>query len=208
MAFQKHKINPGDKFGRLTIIEISHRDRYSKIYYKTLCDCGKKHIANRCHLLNGGIKSCGCLFTELKSREKGLAAFNKIFRSYKFQARKRNLPFELNLDSFKIIIVKNCFYCNSKPNSFNPYLKRNGKKQDNRVTKKFIDRAWINCNGIDRKDNTLGYTEKNCVPSCYICNWMKLDLGYQNFINHIEKIHRTLFKVPKSEDLQDGISLK
>ena len=37
-------------------------------------------------------------------------------------------------------------------------------------------------NGIDRMDNTLGYTPANCVSCCKKCNYAKHTLGYMEFI--------------------------
>lgn len=50
----------GQKFGRLTAIEICGRDKYGKILYKCRCDCGNEFITLGRHLKNGHSKSCGC----------------------------------------------------------------------------------------------------------------------------------------------------
>ena len=42
--------------------------------------------------------------------------------------------------------------------------------------------------GIDRKDSSLGYTEKNCVPCCKKCNWMKRDLSITDWLGQMKKI--------------------
>lgn len=46
----------GRKFARLTVIEELGK---GKVLCK--CDCGNEKIINKGHLLNGDIKSCGCL---------------------------------------------------------------------------------------------------------------------------------------------------
>ena len=43
-------------------------------------------------------------------------------------------------------------------------------------------------NGIDRKDNSLGYTPDNCVSCCKKCNYAKHILGYTEFIDLCRKI--------------------
>lgn len=40
----------------------------------------------------------------------------------------------------------------------------------------------IKTNGIDRKNNGLGYEPGNCVTACRVCNRMKRDASYQEFI--------------------------
>ena len=59
----------GKKFGRLTIVEFSHKkQRYSScgkknghdFYYKCKCDCGNETISRIADLKNGKASSCGC----------------------------------------------------------------------------------------------------------------------------------------------------
>ena len=57
----------GKRFGRLVVVEeiiINH----STHRYKCLCDCGNEHIVQKSHLLNGCVKSCGCLAEEERKR--------------------------------------------------------------------------------------------------------------------------------------------
>jgi len=42
--------------------------------------------------------------------------------------------------------------------------------------------------GIDRLDNTLGYTVENAVPCCEMCNEMKLDSKLDDWILQMKKI--------------------
>jgi len=50
----------GKKFGMLTVIEESRRDKNYNIYYKCRCDCGFLHEVRRDNLLSGKVTSCGC----------------------------------------------------------------------------------------------------------------------------------------------------
>jgi hypothetical protein len=43
-------------------------------------------------------------------------------------------------------------------------------------------------NGVDRIDNSIGYTKENCVPCCTICNWAKSNRGVDEFKDYIEGI--------------------
>ena len=38
------------------------------------------------------------------------------------------------------------------------------------------------CSGVDRKDNSKGYTQENSVPCCWDCNWMKGSHDDRSFI--------------------------
>lgn len=43
-------------------------------------------------------------------------------------------------------------------------------------------------NGIDRKNNDLGYVASNCVPCCVICNRGKNNMSYNDFVSYISRI--------------------
>lgn len=45
-------------------------------------------------------------------------------------------------------------------------------------------------NGIDRVDNTKGYTIDNVVPCCGICNMAKGKLNQQEFQNWIKRVYK------------------
>lgn len=82
---------------------------------------------------------------------------------YKERAIKKNIVFELSSKQFNNLINDNCFYCN--------------KNSDNNHK-----------NGIDRKDNKLGYIITNCLTCCSECNIMKCNLDYNIFINHCKRV--------------------
>lgn len=54
------------------------------------------------------------------------------------------------------------------------------------VSNSWADQSWIKINGIDRKHNKRGYTIKNCVTCCKVCNIMKRSLPYKIWINHLK----------------------
>lgn len=54
----------GKQFGRLTIIEKAPSDA-THAYVKCECNCGKIVIKERSQVVNGVVKSCGCLFDEM-----------------------------------------------------------------------------------------------------------------------------------------------
>ncbi|AGE51991.1 hypothetical protein PBCVCVM1_876R [Paramecium bursaria Chlorella virus CVM-1] len=71
------------------------------------------------------------------------------YLSYKSRALEKKLVFELSKTEFDNLQKGNCFYCR---------------------------RMYINnvhTNGIDRKDNTIGYSLDNCVSCCGDCNYSK-----------------------------------
>jgi predicted protein tyrosine phosphatase len=44
-------------------------------------------------------------------------------------------------------------------------------------------------NGIDRRDNSVGYTKDNCVPACTDCNFLKSRLGGEDFMAMVVRIY-------------------
>ena len=58
----------GQKFGRLTVIEFSHRERHgferTYIHWRCICECGNETVVRAGNLKQGTTKSCGCLHRE------------------------------------------------------------------------------------------------------------------------------------------------
>ena len=54
------KLTPGQKFGRLTIVEYDHTNERGNKCWRCLCDCGKTVVAISSCLASGHTKSCGC----------------------------------------------------------------------------------------------------------------------------------------------------
>jgi hypothetical protein len=59
-----HSINTGDTFNRLTVESVVLHPRR----YKCQCICGNHNIVSASDLVNGRIKSCGCLQREAAAR--------------------------------------------------------------------------------------------------------------------------------------------
>lgn len=65
-----HTIFPGQRFGRLVVIEYSHSDPGRK--YRCVCDCGNETVNRQTSLHSGDTKSCGCLKID-RARELAIA---------------------------------------------------------------------------------------------------------------------------------------
>jgi len=50
----------GNQYGRLTVVEFSHKDKNGTCYWTCECVCGTKKIICGSKLRNGHTKSCGC----------------------------------------------------------------------------------------------------------------------------------------------------
>lgn len=82
------------------------------------------------------------------------------YEVYKQNAKERGYAFNLSLEQFTDITNQSCHYCGG----FNAY------------------------NGVDRKDNGIGYELNNCLPCCGTCNRMKSTINYDKFISQCKLI--------------------
>jgi len=167
----------GYRVERLEVIGLSGRDKHGAALWKCKCDCGNIRFLTRGMLIYGRNKSCGCYKRERMSNMRrkpfGEAARNRLYPFYRNAAKRRNLLFDLSRDEFNSMLIKNCYYCGSYPSNISKSEHYNGD---------FI------YSGIDRKDNEIGYTLKNCVPCCIICNRAKNSLSFDEFLAWIGRL--------------------
>ena len=57
----------GKRYGRLVVIDVYTTGR--RTYCVCNCDCGSKTTVDKCHLVNGNTKSCGCFQKEKVSKQ-------------------------------------------------------------------------------------------------------------------------------------------
>ena len=125
---------------------------------KTCVDCGKPTGS----ITNHRIRCVDCLVLKRKATSKA----NKLkhqyhkqpkhrYATYKRGAESRGYAFELTIKEFNNLWNKPCSYCNT------PILDI----------------------GIDRKDNSVGYTVDNTIACCTTCNFMKGKLTHNEFIS-------------------------
>lgn len=96
-------------------------------------------------------------------KDRGEANFNRLFYSYKANATTRKISFDLTSSEFRAITAMNCFYCGSAP--------------EMKFGKAYSSNGIYTYSGIDRVDNSKGYTADNCVACCKTCNFMKKDVS-------------------------------
>jgi hypothetical protein len=97
------------------------------------------------------------------------------YLEYERRTEKRGMELFIDEDEFNKIISGDCYICG----------KKNSKTHQN---------------GIDRYDNNIGYVFENCKPCCGECNYMKKNLDYDFFINHLVKIYNYCFTRAKDEN--------
>lgn len=127
----------------------------------------------------------------LIKREVGDASFNKLESDCRHGAKKRGYAYSLTKNEFIYLVGKNCHYCGSVPKPFNLYYKSDcitvyPAYAD--ISEEWRKLQWINANGIDRKDNSVGYILENCIPCCFPCNKAKGGMSYDEFIKYLNNL--------------------
>jgi hypothetical protein len=169
----------GKKFGSWTVIKrsgyltLGDGKKTSQSMWLCKCTCGFKTKIPISNLTTGKSKRCsGCSY-KLKSlnNRKGTiwdAAFRNKVES---RAKQKDIPVRITVNDYQKIVTQGCHYCGLPP-----------QKVYKRVNEK------IKINGIDRLNNNIGYTLKNCVSCCSACNFMKNKLNYRFFLKKIKQI--------------------
>lgn len=160
----------GRRFGRLVAIERTRDQKSQTTFYRCQCDCGAEVPAvQHSNLLSDSAQSCGCLKRETVARrsrrEPGHAVKTNIWLCYIRNAKQRGHSWELTRIEVETLILSACHYCGCV-----------GSMQTKSSTGDVLSR-----NGIDRLDNTRGYTRENSVACCKPCNQAKNDRTLEEF---------------------------
>ncbi len=86
-------------------------------------------------------------------------AFRRRLHNYQSSAQRKNLCFNFTETQFRKFYDGACNYCGSSP-----------------------------AKGIDRRDNSIGYTQNNSVPCCSTCNYAKRDMSERDFLSWVSRI--------------------
>jgi hypothetical protein len=150
----------GLRFGRLQVIELSHRDKHGKIHWHCICSCDAKSktIIRGSSLSSGNTQSCGCLWPErireVKTRHGHTAGYEhspEYICWHDMLARCSN-P---NHISFKRYGGRGIIVCKRWRNSFENFLADMGPRPSGTTGR----RATYS---IDRIDNNGNYEPANC----------------------------------------------
>ena len=162
----------GRRFGKLLVLCcLDGTVKPSRRRWLCRCDCGKTKSIRAINLTWGGTRSCGCLGGPSRKPD---ATIRRIYNIYSKGARERGLSFNLTLDEVKSITTLSCWYCGDSPRLYSPEPAKY---------------APVLYNGIDRIDNSKGYSPGNCVSCCTRCNLMKSDLSIDSFVQHCVKVY-------------------
>lgn len=185
----------GQRYGRLVALSyVGQAHCKSKKKYQTKsiwlfsCDCGNVVERKVGHVKKGDTRSCGCLKEERIQRmgkenslPTGESSFNGLFHNYQNAAKARGIPWDLPKDEFRRITQLPCLYCGALPTAkFRSHRSSNGH---------------YSYSGVDRVDNTKGYTIGNSVPCCKTCNSAKGTLPVMEFLEWMKRIKKTVNEI-------------
>jgi hypothetical protein len=176
----------GEKYGKLTVIELLDELRNGGRVWLCKCECGKYKKLKTTMLVRNIITSCGC--SNIIYKDRTIPAAKEIYNNYKKRAKVKKIEFNMTLDEFINLAKSDCFYCGSKP------------KNCRTTNKRYKNISEFIYNGLDRVDNYKGYTIINCVPCCFMCNNSKGTNTVEEFINKILNISSHLKNVIKNKN--------
>ena len=145
------KINDltNNQFGRLTVIERARKESKTKrAHWKCSCTCGGTVIVRSSHLLDGNVKSCGCLQKEAV-RERSIThgmTHAPEYGSWRAMIRRCYDEKMIGYDRYG---GRGITVCEEWRNSFEVFFHDMGSRPS-------LDHS------IDRKDNDKGYYKDNC----------------------------------------------
>ena len=142
----------GRKFGRLTVLRKSMEMSFSKRrpHWKCRCDCGIERIVSEKHLKSGNTKSCGCLNREITSARSTThghssgGVLSPTYSSWTAMVKRCHCKGTIQYARYGAKGIRVC----SRWRRFENFLSDMGPRPPG--------------TSIDRKNNKLGYSPKNC----------------------------------------------
>jgi len=170
----------GQRFCRLVVLRRGdEKDRAPgnrEFRWLCQCDCGTQTWVGRGVLVRNETTSCGCRRSEMiakfQRKGPGASARRGAISSVLGAAKSRNHIVTLTEDQIVDLFEQPCNYC--------------GVIASNRA---YRSTGAYYYNGIDRIDNTVGYTVENCVTCCKQCNYAKRDMGVDDFCAWIRRAY-------------------
>jgi hypothetical protein len=144
----KRILEKGQRFGRLTVTEISKSNR-NKVFWLCLCDCGNQKFIQSQQLTSGKTKSCGCYRKDVSRKNNTTHGESKKTKEYQTWISMKNRCLNPKDASYKKYGARGITVCKKWKNSYQNFLKDMG-------------RAPTKFHSIDRIDSSKNYYPKNC----------------------------------------------
>jgi len=112
----------------------------------------------------------------MAKKRRSISANCQHYADYKNTSKRRKIKFSLTLKEFLYLTCHPCFYCGQPPKNF---------------------RRGFVYNGIDRIDHDKGYTVKNSLPCCSVCNSIR---GKHLTVDEMRAAMCTVLRLRKQSD--------
>ena len=170
----------GNRYGMLAVVERAENPTSrGGAYWLCRCDCSNVKAIRGTSLRNGNAKSCGCRQGKNHGLPHGESMFNVLYNKYVWGATgKRNFEWSISKEQFRHLTKQNCQYCGCEPS----------REQ----TAQYCNGTYI-YNGLDRVDNSKGYTIDNVVPCCTTCNLAKVGMTVKEFYRWVESVSENAY---------------
>lgn len=159
------------------VAETKARNNQGQPMGEWRCHCGNHFFQVNSRVTSGHKRTCGCSSFTPKYDVGEVGRMN-ILLSYKRNASGRGLTWELTDDMAYEMFAGVCHFCNKPPSNYATYGKAPHIRDHNGFT----------YSGIDKLDNSVGYTIENSVPCCKECNFMKSSHTEEAYIKHCMEV--------------------
>lgn len=143
----------GQRFGRLTVLERAGSDNHERATWRCLCDCGQLHTVAGYALVQGHIKSCGCVRKEYKGRTPTHGkSHTRLYETWNSMKRRCYMPRDKSYPRYGGRGITICDEWHYDFQAFYDWAMANGYDEN---------APYGQCT-IDRIDNDKGYSPDNC----------------------------------------------
>lgn len=172
----------GKRFGKLLVLSRTFNNKSGHTLWLCKCDCGEEKAIYSGNLIKGLTRSCFGIYHRGPQRY--------LWNRYRSSARHKGRAFKLSIKQFYELVTKPCHYCGLLPCRKIPGRSSAWKEKGFSTRARFTSKAFneFMYSGIDRVDSSIGYTPKNCVPCCTLCNIWKKALTKKQFLEHVRRI--------------------
>lgn len=134
--------------------------------WEMICpECNKSFVSISSRFNN--LKSCYECRGNFKRVTSEFSTFKHLYAGVKGRKNAKLRGFDLSLEDFIELSQKNCYYCGASP-----AISKGHREWS----------AYVKMNGLDRINNSKGYTLNNVCACCRICNTAKGTMSREEFL--------------------------